>query len=72
MAAFLLFGVMIGTVAFVCTVNYAQRARKMVENGSEQAWAVPTSSRLNVEQELLVHGAPSTSSTHLPIDSART
>lgn len=39
MAAVLLIGILIGTVAFVFSINYARRARTMVEGGSEEAWA---------------------------------
>ena len=39
MAAVFLVGILIGTVAFVFSINYARRARTMVEGGSEEAWA---------------------------------
>lgn len=39
MAGVLLVGILIGTVAFVFSINYARRARTMVEGGSEEAWA---------------------------------
>ncbi|KAG0656077.1 hypothetical protein C6P46_000445 [Rhodotorula mucilaginosa] len=39
MAAVFLIVILIGTVAFVFSINYARRARTMVEGGSEEAWA---------------------------------
>lgn len=53
MAAVFLIVILIGTVAFVFSINYARRARTMVEGGSEEAWAEVK------EHAPLIRGEPS-------------
>ncbi|TKA56011.1 hypothetical protein B0A53_01714 [Rhodotorula sp. CCFEE 5036] len=68
MAAVFLIVILIGTVAFVFSINYARRARTMVEGGSEEAWAENMSAtprdRMMACMVLPVPGADETIRSH--------
>ncbi|GAA5990130.1 hypothetical protein JCM10908_005836 [Rhodotorula pacifica] len=51
LAGIVLLGIIIGSIVFMCTVNYARRARNMVEGGGEDAWGEMPSWRKDAEAQ---------------------